>query len=549
MNRSQLGHQLYQLLPAVYRERDNARFDAEGKVEEPGDLGHLLDAYGGLLDQFLRTLEQRYYDNFPDRDPRLDEHGRERSCQPWLLPYFAQLLDVDLVSPDTDGQREEVTQAVSWRQRKGTRVAAERIAEGVGQMEVEVQEGWQRLATTPRIGAPLLPEHHFGVDRSISRNASPAERARHPGLPSVTPDTRYASRSQLTRPGDPAARRTHFQGKTQHWVQANPGGAPCFPGSYQDPSLRTPDLRTPRSDRGHYHPRRVLLFAAPPDGLCDRRALGMRWSNLEEKLQEWTDNPEREPLIEVREYPIEWHGEEWPCRHYRGLTDVPLKMRGVLELDQPYLYRFENLWLDNKVTLHAGCAELIDCAVRQFYVQTAERNWPVLNARASLFNKIEAPRGLVQLEYCTVLDTLLAERLNLSDSISLAPPPKDRTDRDVPAAGCLRYSCVPHIPQGEWGAQGGPSELQLARSRCTHRLPVFITTQFGDPGCGVLHWNGSPEIATGAEDGGEMGAYHDARHQLAWQAVQDKLANYLPLGTEAALIPDDSLQCAPPTRR
>ena len=64
---------------------------------------------------------QRLDDCFPDAD-----HGRR--CQDWLVPYFAQLLDVQLVSPDADGRRAEVAQAVSLRQRKGTRVSIEQIA-------------------------------------------------------------------------------------------------------------------------------------------------------------------------------------------------------------------------------------------------------------------------------------------------------------------------------------------------------------------------------------------------------------------------------------
>lgn len=519
MSRSQLGHQLYQLLPAVYRARDPLNLGGEvpsapaheaqtnDTLAPQGQLESLLDAYGAVLDQFERTLEQRYYDNFPDQDPRVDLYRRERNCQPWLLPYFAQLLDVNLVSANPEGQRDEVTHAIAWRQRKGTRVVAERIAEAVGRREVVVQEGWQRVATTARVGDPLLPEYHFGAKAPIRSGASPSEMARHPGLPSVTPDIRYA------------------------------GGSPTAPGHHQDQSKRTVDVRTPDATRGHFHPRRVLLFAAPPEGLFTEKPYSVHWNQLTDPAA----SDECEHLFEVLHY-RERHGDQTlECIHYRGLTDTPLKVRGVMNLNEHRLYRFENLWLDNRLTIHQGYAELIDCAARHLHLVTAELTQPVIQARACLFNRVEAPRGQVQLEYCTVLERLLAEHLTLSDAILMKPPRKDRVDQDVPAQGCIRFSRLPNLPDSQWLADGQPSQLQRSRRSCTHRQPLFINTHFGSPGCGVLDWRCAPEIQSGAEDGGEMGAYHDARHHLAWQAMQEKLVNYLPLGQEAALIPDPTL--------
>jgi len=560
MSHSELGRQLYRLLPAVYRERDH-RGPAQAppkpdpitgeRPPDQGDLEALLQVYGELLDQMKNTLEQRYYDNFPDRDPRDSSREPTRSCQPWLLPYFAQLVDVDLVSPDTEGQREEVTHAVAWRQRKGTRVATEQIVEAVAQMETEVQEGWQRLARTPRVNDPLLPESHFGWKRPIDPAASPADRARHPGLPSATPDLRYASRALRTHPGDPAAHRTRFDGETQHWIQANPAGTPCAMGSYQDVSQRTPDLRTPTSGHGHFHPRRVLLFVAPPDGLCDRRSEGVQWSSLWERIE--GKYHYKDDQIEFSRQTETWQGKEWDCLHLRALTPQPLKVLGRTRLgetrdDDQVIYRFENFWFQHRMTLVHGRTELRRCAARQFHVILAERAWPVIDAHSCLFNDLKAPRGLVQLEYCTVLNQLLAEHLLMTDSITLPVPSKDRPNDDVPGAGCIRYSRLPWVPEQRWTASGETSELKLSESSCTHLQPVFLSDKFGEPGAGVLHWHSPEAITRGAEDGGEMGAYHDARHQMRWQAALDKLDNYLPLGMEAALIPDPSLQRPPPYR-
>ena len=68
--------------------------------------------------------------------------------------------------------------------------------------------------------------------------------------------------------------------------------------------------------------------------------------------------------------------------------------------------------------------------------------------------------------------------------------------------------------------------------------PVFYSDSFGERGCGVLHPATAEGIRHGAEDGGEMGAYHDLYLSLLCEAVVDKLADDLPLGLEAASIPD-----------
>jgi hypothetical protein len=182
--KTKTGRQLYGLLPEIYRSRDSA--GSEGR----GDLAKFLDACGELLDLLRNTLDQRLADSFPDNP----EKGRE--CQAWLLPYFAQLLDVRLVSPDKEGRRDEVAKAVAWRQRKGTRTAVEQIAEAVAQTEVKVQEGWKRVATTPRIGMPLLPAKALGEAEAFDDHREhPAWAARHPGLPSTMVDLRYPSRA------------------------------------------------------------------------------------------------------------------------------------------------------------------------------------------------------------------------------------------------------------------------------------------------------------------------------------------------------------------
>ncbi len=556
-------------LPAVWRERD-----------ETGDLDRLLTVYGELLDAFHSTLEQRLYDSFPDQD------AQGRHCQDWLLPYFAQLLDVRLVSPDEAGRRSELADAVAWRQRKGTRVSIEAIAEAVGRFEVEIQEGWKRVAITPRVDRPLLPEAAYG-EPAIAADAVPAERARHPALPAATLDLRYCSRAVRCEESNPAAHKTTFAGQSVPWRQVNRHGLPCTlnsqqphppsftPNSFQDVSRRTVDLRTPNWRHGHAHPRQVPLFYAPQEGFFAGQHQSLDWSGLATKVQQaagtdvsgWADDKVMTSqiditvdgkivhLAELSLSKTEWNGLTLPLVDLRGLTEAPLCILGEIGLDSAAVYRFENLWLDGETQIGAGTVHLVGCAARQLKVPTAELDEPVIIAHACLFKEIEASDGLIQLEYCTVLDTLLAAHLNASDSILLPPLRADTATNDVPAAGCIRYSRLFHIPapaksgaepDADWLSQGLRSPLRCFGNSCTTEQPRFWHRNFGQPGCGVLHPDAKPAFRFGAEDGGEMGAYHDLRYTLREQAVLDKLTEFLPVGMEAVLVADPSLACVPP---
>ncbi|MEK7737038.1 MAG: phage tail protein, partial [Pseudomonadota bacterium] len=330
------GRLLQEWLPAVWRERD-----------ETGDLDRLLGVYGDLLDAFHATLYQRLYDSFPD------QNSAGHHCQDWLLPYFAQLLDVRLVSPDEAGRRAELADAVAWRQRKGTRVGIEAIAEAVGRFEVEIQEGWKRVAIAPRIDRPLLPEAVYG-EAEIAGDTTPAERARHPGLPAATLDLRYCSRAVRCEASNPAAHATTFAGQAVHWRQVNRHGLPCAPDSYQDVSYRTVDLRTPTWQRGHFHPRRVPLYYAPREGFFAANPAGIYWSSLDAWIQTasgtdvsaWSDEQIVSTVIGKAALSVQktrWNGMTLPLVTLRGMTASPLRVRGVVELPNAAVYRYENL--------------------------------------------------------------------------------------------------------------------------------------------------------------------------------------------------------------
>ena len=75
----------------------------------------------------------------------------------------------------------------------------------------------------------------------------------------------------------------------------------------------------------------------------------------------------------------------------------------------------------------------------------------------------------------------------------------------------------------------------------TRQTPVMLSTQYSERGCGVLHPATPAAVRHGAEDGGEMGAYHGDYLSLLAEAVVDKLLDYLPVGLQAVVIPDTRL--------
>ena len=556
-----MGRQLQALLPEVYRSRDN------------GDLAGLLDGLGHLLGRVRSTLEQRLADSFPDEP--LDG----RACQPWLLPYFAELVDARLVSPDPSGQRAEVANAIGWRQVKGTLANVEQVAQDVGRFEVEVQEGWKRVAATPRAGWSVSPiaskatgrpgSDPFAVDRPAGTVAF--------GL--------HARAVQPKSKDDPAAHR--FLNRDLRWRQANPHGAPCFPGSYEDPSARTVDLRSPDRRKGHYHPRRLLLYFPPPAGFFQPGAVAVGWSDWDtaaqdldtqiaalkaagvdllpigggrvvERLKEGTqpvlyrirkgDDVQAERTTEPDGTVVtrlllagQWLEERLDpgVRELRSLGDV-VQIQGNVELRGDRTWIFEKLAFRGKIDVREGRLVLRGGAASQVNAGNEDKAEPVVDAAGSLLGGLGVA-GLARLEYVTVMGGLSAGRLQASDSI-LGGAVTVSQSAETALDHCVRYSRI-------------DASTKLVNRFCTPSAPLYVEldfdggrrpARFGEPGCGVLHPACPRTVRSGAEDGGEMGAFHDRRYSLALEAVSTKLLDFLPLGLDAVLIPDPRLHGVPP---
>jgi hypothetical protein len=487
---SKLGAQLYRLLPEVYRTRDKRSGGQQ-------DLARYLDAHGHLLDLLHKTLQQQLQDTLPE------------SSQDWLLPYFAHLLAVNIVSPDADGKHEEVKNAVSWRQRKGTLRVAEEIAEAVGQMEVEIQEGWQRVAMTPRVGMPIVPvevvDDAIDIDMTIPRDAT-----RHPSLPVTMVDLRQPSRALEAMPSNPAAKTSRFGGVRQTWRQHNRHGVPCFPGSFDDRSRRTVDFRV----NGHSHHKRLLAFTAPTPGLIPIAPEVLTWSDLH--------TSKYEHLIEERDDSGVWL--------IRNKTGRAIEITDDVTLTPARPYRVEGLDFSGKLTVDpGGRLQLKNVVAVEAQVDTASSDDPVMIAEDCLFNEFTAGSGPALMKRCTVLGPANLYTVDAVDCIFMNI---SGTEID----GVIQYS---HYPAG---APFSTDDMTI--EDCTSDAPEFFPGQAGPSAKAVLAPGTPQSILSGASDGGEMGGYNTGREGRPVRIVGNLSGVILPADgySLADLIFEGSLQ-------
>jgi phage tail-like protein len=136
------GEQLYDLLPAVYRQRDHAR-------------GESLRALLSILQSEVETLEA-------DIEGLYDNWFVETAAE-WLIPYLGDLLGVrNLHTVDSAGiysLRAYVANTLRYRQRKGTAAVLEQLANDVTNWEARVVEFFQLLGTTQHLNHVRLFSH------------------------------------------------------------------------------------------------------------------------------------------------------------------------------------------------------------------------------------------------------------------------------------------------------------------------------------------------------------------------------------------------------
>ncbi len=484
---SWLGERLYYLLPEVYRNRDSS--DAGGGDKTGQDLARYLDAHGELLDLIHATLQQQLKDTLPE------------SSQDWLLPYFSRLLAVNIVSPDAAGQHAEVDQAISWRQRKGTLKVAEQIAEAVGQMEAELQEGWKRVAMTPRIGMPLMPlsvvDNTLDIDESFASRAS-----QHPSLPALTVDLCMPSRAFEALASNPAARLSGFAGLKLNWRQLNRHGAPCFADSFDDVSRRTVDIRNPGARHGFYHHKRLLAFVAPPAGLIPYDDIKISWEQRSEDLYQHLIQETVENGVNVI--------RNQTARRVTITNDVSLNAKP---------YRIDGLNFSGELKVASGGRlQLSRVEAKRVNVTTPISDEATVIATDCLFGELSVA-GLIQLESCTVRDTAFVTALKARNCLFT-----EMAGSEI--SGVLENCCYP--------ALSPLSENKMTVEDSTTETPKFFANQSALTARSVLAPDTPPAIYQGSSEEAEIGYFHHGRIGRAVRIDGDFTA------ADALLLPNSS---------
>jgi hypothetical protein len=523
------GRLLYRQLPEEYRYQDRP---------QPGELGDLeayLHGFGHMLDLIRGTIEQAYADAFADPA----DNGR--SIQSWLLPYLAELVGAELLAPDPKQRDDELSNAVGWYKSKGTLLGVDSIADVVSGAETVVVEGWRRVLLTPRLGLPP-----FTAPAAAAGDGDPLG---PPAAPLGTPDLRRCNRAVIDADGASPLYRLALPRRDADWRVIAPEvifwrarartGAPCFPGAYDDTSVRTPDLRDPGLGMVGPHPRRVMIHVRPPAGFFEP---GLKRVTLAGA------NPLG--LIADPEQTQSFGPAEILAALGQPLDPAPdrIEIEGALAIPADARVELTGAVFRGPITVAPGARLRLVRSTAASVTLGPMEEIPSLRAQDCLLGSIQALGGFAELVYCTVMGDVVLERLWASDCIFAG------AINGISCTGedsCVRYSRVADLAQ----LAGCMSEKSPANTTAD---PNFIRlyfrdgadcvlrpAAFGEPGCGVLDLTTSPLIREGAEDEGEMGAYHHRFHSVQLRALRRKLRNSLPVGQEIAIRYDPHLVPAP----
>jgi hypothetical protein len=162
---------------------------------------------------------------------------------------------------------------------------------------------------------------------------------------------------------------------------------------------------------------------------------------------------------------------------------------------------------------------------------------------ASIDTATQAPSasGALTMNGCTVVGKVYASLLSLvSDCIFVA----ELTEADVSSTpplwnaplwsarhqqGCVRFSYVP-------AGAILPRQFQCVEQAPGVSAPMFYSLQYGNPAYAKLLPTTDPSIRQGADDGGEMGAYHALLAPQREADLLTRLAEYIPVGLEYGIF-------------
>jgi hypothetical protein len=181
--------------------------------------------------------------------------------------------------------------------------------------------------------------------------------------------------------------------------------------------------------------------------------------------------------------------------------------------------------------LRAICAGLdltgvpaLSLADSLLYAGQAEAGAPAAGAGTAT---VEAAAATTHLDACTVLGRANVRGLAASNAILTGPVQVSHR-----TSGCVRFSYV------------APGSSTPRRYRCQPRdeataagtAPTFTSIRPQDPGFGQLSDTCPGEITTGADDEGELGAFHFLHQSVRLANLGSQLDQYLRFGLEAGVF-------------
>ncbi|MEU5365650.1 hypothetical protein ABZ354_19625 [Streptomyces sp. NPDC005925] len=100
--------------------------------------------------------------------------------------------------------------------------------------------------------------------------------------------------------------------------------------------------------------------------------------------------------------------------------------------------------------------------------------------------------------------------------------------------GCLRYC---YVPAGSRTPRRHRCRPDLTGPGQADRVrPLFTSTRYGTPGYGLLADRCAEEIRRGADDGAELGAFHDLYRPQREDGLRARLTEYTPAGADAGIF-------------
>ena len=148
----------------------------------------------------------------------------------------------------------------------------------------------------------------------------------------------------------------------------------------------------------------------------------------------------------------------------------------------------------------------------------------------------------VRIDASTVFGTTAAQTLNASNSILLGKVTTRRRQE-----GCVRFSYLPFDSESPRRYRCQPEDATGAlRVR-----PRFDSVSYGEPAYAQLARACAPEVLTGADDEGEMGAWHFVQAPLRLRNLRLALDEYLRFGLEAGtfIVPQQPKRAAVAVRQ